>query len=310
MVARPKLPESNLRMRIWIFLIITFGFFQNIFAWGTVGHRSVALIAQDLLTPAALTAVKDLLPNTSMADVAMWADTLESADGYKNVAWLHFEKMEDGVPYLKHLAELPDWQVQKGGAIMAILVAVDYLRNPQISKEKKHDALKFLIHFVGDIHQPLHTGRPVDKGGVTIKVAWFGTPMSLHRVWDSGMMASAHPELITQTQTSAESSVKFYQYLVKKYQGQPIVENFDLHAWLKESLNLRTPAYDPFYETDQTKYMQLHIATVEKRVYEAGVRLAEILNMIYLQKPIPSDVVFFRNDIESVVGDIHQIVEL
>ncbi|MBY0385062.1 S1/P1 nuclease [bacterium] len=275
-----------------------------------MGHRSVALIAQDLLTPAALNAVAELLPNTTMADVAMWADSLKSTDGYKNEAWLHFEKMEDGVPYLKHLAELPDWQVQKGGAIMAILVAVDNLQNLQISKEKKHDALKFLIHFVGDIHQPLHTGRPIDKGGVTIDVSWFGTPMSLHRVWDSGMMASAHPDLITPTQTLPESAVQFSKYLVNKYQSQPVVENFDLHSWLKESLSLRTPAYDPFYETDQNKYMQMHISTIEKRIYEAGVRLAEILNIIYLNKPIPADVVLFRNDIESVVGDIHQIVEL
>ena len=83
-------------------------------------------------------------------------------------------------------------------AVTALARFAETLRDPTASAADKRLALRFTIHIIGDLHQPLHAGRPGDRGGNNVKVTWFGEQTNLHSVWDSGMIDSrqlSHSEL-------------------------------------------------------------------------------------------------------------------
>ncbi len=197
------------------------------------------------------------------------------------------KKIEDDVTFIPHLRSLPEWQLKKGGLVMAILLAADNLKNAKISDQERTDTLKFLIHFVGDIHQPLHTGPPEDDGGVKHDLKWFGEPMSLHKVWDSAMMYGGHKDLFARIHSVPEEAQVYARYLMKKNASKPVSKDFDVETWLTESITLRKLAYDPTCETNQTLYQSKNLPVVDRRLYEAGIRLGALLNSLYDGSPQP-----------------------
>lgn len=279
-------------------------------AWGPVGHRAIAVIAGENLTPAAKVFVENRLAGKSMADVASWADSVTKDPRYPGSIWYHFEKMPDGASYLDNLRALPEWQRKKGGAVAAILAANDILRDPQATLRAQTLALKFLIHLAGDIHQPLHTGRPEDKGGVSLKIKWFGTSMSLHRVWDSGLILTGHPDLLPPGLSPRAAGTAYARYLAGHFTGQPVATEMDAEGWLNESLALRPSAYEPEYLTDQEQYQARHLEEIDRQVYAAGLRLARMLNDIAAQEPIPVRETELKNQIEIVTGDLQRYIRL
>lgn len=288
------------------FLLIPF----QTFAWGPIGHRTVGLIADSLLTPNAKAGVRGLLGNQTLADVANWADAIKSGGGYKQTVWYHFEKISDRTYFIPHLKSLPPDMQRKGGMMTALLVAIDNLKNPKVPLAEKADSLKFFVHFVGDLHQPLHSGRPEDNGAVKIPVTWFGEAMNLHRVWDSGMMLTGHPDFLNPQMPLDQASSNYGIFLIKQYRNKPVTLGFEMEKWLYESMILREAAYDPIYNTDQKKYQDLHLAEIDRRVFEAGVRLADMVNLIFSNTPVPPVTVNFWNEIVKIVGDLHQIISL
>lgn len=279
-------------------------------AWGPLGHRAIAGIAAENLTPAARDFVASRLAGETLADVANWADSVTRDPRYPGSIWYHFEKIPDGVSYLDNLRALPEWQRKKGGAVAAILAANEVLRDPHASRRAQTLALKFLIHLVGDIHQPLHTGRPADKGGVSIKIKWFGTAMSLHRVWDSGLILTGHRDLFPPGMSPRAAGAAYARYLADHFTGQPVAVAMDVEGWLNESLALRPGAYDPEYLTDQAQYQARHLEPIDRQVYAAGVRLARLLNDIAAQEPVPVRETELKNQIEIVTGDLPCYIHL
>ncbi len=269
------------------------------YSWGPLGHRVVGLIAESRISPRTEQAVRALLGNESLSDVANWADSLKSTGQYRKAVWYHFEKIPDNYLYLQNLKALPDWQKQKGGVVTAILEANKVLRDTRAPFEEKRDALKFLVHFVGDIHQPLHTGRPEDNGGVKVKVIWFGEESNLHRLWDSSMIYSGH---------RPKSDIEYLEYLERTFQNHQVRTEMDVEAWLNESLALREAAYDKIYETNQTLYQKLHLPEVDRRIYESGLRLADMLNQIFVNAPMPSWEAELRVRIEEIIGKIEGVI--
>ena len=116
-------------------------------AWGPLGHRTVAVLAEANLTPAARAYVVQRLGNVSMADVASWADSVTRDSRFPGSLWYHFEKIPDGRGYLDNLRTMPEAQRRKGGVVAAILVAERTLRDDRASAAAQRNALKFLIHF-------------------------------------------------------------------------------------------------------------------------------------------------------------------
>jgi len=279
-------------------------------AWGPIGHCTVGLIAEANLTPQAKNAISKILGGQSLGDVANWADSLKSTGDYRQAIWYHFEKIPDNVKYLDNLNAQSAKQKTKGGVVAAILVANDTLRKTTATAREQTDALKFLVHFVGDIHQPLHTGRPEDNGGVKVDTVWFGMPMSLHKIWDSGMIGSGHGDIFTDSQPLNQVTQVYANYLVQKFSGTSVNTAMDVETWLNESLALRAAAYDKLYESDPVQYQKMHLPEIDLRIYSAGLRLAHMINDIYANSPVPKTEMNLWQDIENILGDLYSVIRL
>jgi len=153
--------------------------------WGFVGHQITASIAQQLLDPSAINQIDYLLANYSgdMYQVASWADSILSQSSWQWSAPLHY-------------INTPSWQcsynpakdcgINNNGMCLGNAIA-NY--TSQLASTTSHNvaeiAVRFVIHFLGDIHNPLHVAFAADKGGNTITGKYFGQSANLHKVWDT-----------------------------------------------------------------------------------------------------------------------------
>src|SRR6476619_3798552 len=132
-------------------------------AWGSDGHKIVARIAEHQLTPETVAAIKLLISPESLADISVWADSDEVRDDpkYKWLDPLHYVNI---APDAKAFDSKRDCRNGKC-VVVAINKYAAILRNPKASRADRIEALKLVVHFVGDVHQPLHVARAHDKGG-------------------------------------------------------------------------------------------------------------------------------------------------
>jgi nuclease S1 len=160
---------------------------QRAYAWGAAGHSIVAEIAQHRLEPDVVREIKRLLGGeVSLASVANWADTVES-ERHDTRNW-HFVNIPVGAAAYDPARDCP--QTPQGDCVVnAIARSHTTLADRHAAKAERANALMFLVHLVGDIHQPLHCAdRNGDGGATTLLVQWFGKSMSLHLVWDVGLI--------------------------------------------------------------------------------------------------------------------------
>lgn len=280
--------------------------------WGAVGHRATGFIAEANLTPQARAAIQRYVGDANLAEIANWADYLRGNDQYKHASPYHYESVPDGKTFLQDLSSKNRQQIQTGSLVPAIFRAKTVLRDSRASDEEKAISLKFLVHFIGDLHQPLHSGRPEDRGGNSVKVVWFGRPSNLHSVWDTGLIMTGHADLFAGQPSNADYGLIYARWLLQRYRNiRPRVETMgQVERWLNESIYARTRAYDRRVHTDPERYQDEVLPAVDSRVYEAGHRLAEVLNRIFANHPLPpSDMTFYRQ-IERITGPLMKIIFL
>ena len=155
-------------------------------AWGKAGHRVVATIATTLLTGEARAQVADLLdPGTTLADISTWAD--EVRPSRPNTAPWHY----GNIP-----GEASGYSAQRdcsrGCVVSAIERSLRLLQDPSNDRAIRQEALKWLVHFVADLHQPLHAIAD-ERGGNDLIVQFNGHQTNLHRFWDGDMIDRAYP---------------------------------------------------------------------------------------------------------------------
>ena len=164
------------------------------FAWGGDGHQIVCLIAEERLTPAAKAGIHDLLGDDvhiSDAEIASWADNVRR-ERSETGPWHYVDIPTDAPAYDKER----DGQ-QGNNVIDKINDFAKMLADKKAPKAERADALKFLVHFVGDLHQPLHCAeRNHDKGGNARLVFFLNDPMAinLHAVWDTSILLNRKGE--------------------------------------------------------------------------------------------------------------------
>jgi len=155
-------------------------------SWGASGHSIIAEIAQRRLHPQVLLRIKELLGGeVSLASIASWADDVV-AERPETAAW-HFVNIPfDATSYdpRRDCAE----SARGDCVVNAIARARATLIDRSASKRARVEALMFLVHFVGDAHQPMHAIDHNDAGGSKLAVTFFDRPMSLHAVWDAGII--------------------------------------------------------------------------------------------------------------------------
>lgn len=281
----------------------------NAMAWGALGHKTSAKVAWAYLDRETQQRVIELLNGSSVADASVWPDAARANAEWKFTIWYHFEKAPDNYTYLDNLKRQDDRTRKLGGLLEALYVAEDIIKNEKATTEEKAIAAKFLIHCIGDIHQPLHTGRVEDNSGNKIPVKWLGLDTNLHSIWDSQMIYLAHKDLLADS--GADQSQNYANYLLKKYKDfKPTPEMFERYDdWMHESMVPRKEAYDRKDDTEQN-YTNRFIDVVDQRIYFAGLRIAHALKrMVYKQVPT-NPLLTLRRAIVDIVGDFTAFVSL
>lgn len=252
--------------------------------WGKTGHRVVAAIADTQLSGLARAQIAQILgPGESLADVANWPDEMRSDPTpywQKTTPPWHYVTL-NGISY--------DHAPPEGDALAALAGFSKTLRDPNASLADKQLALRFVIHLVGDLHQPLHVGKCCDRGGNEVKVTWFGKATNLHSVWDSA--------LVDEEQLSfSELADKLERHL----SNQQRIAWWDINPrdWISESAQIRDTLYPPAAKATASKkakkdrpvvpalsysYVYKFTPVMEQRLSQAGVRLAAYLNAIYAE---------------------------
>lgn len=238
------------------------------FSWGKTGHRVIGQIAQNHLSPKAAHAVHELLGSESLPAVANWADEVRSDPAFKKYDPWHYVNIPDGQTY-------ESMEKNPAGDILAALKRFEAtLRNPSAPKEEKVQALKFMVHMIGDLHQPLHAGKRDDLGGNRVTIHWFRNAEStnLHAVWDE--------YLIEQEKLSFTEWARFLDHAspaqIKEWQSTPYT------TWMEESYKLRDRCYDFKPELPLSyDYVYKSMPIVKQRLLQGGVRLAGALNAIF-----------------------------
>jgi hypothetical protein len=260
------------------------------YAWGPTGHRVVGQIAENHLNILAKRRVKKLLDGESLSRVSNWPDKIKSdSDTYGyTYSWHYTDWADTSVEYNR--------STSNGDLVVAIEDNLKVLKNKKRSKAERAFALKFLVHLMGDIHQPLHVGNGLDRGGNHCKVIYHGEEVNLHKLWDE--------KLIDFTRLSFSEYAKFID--IKKNRKHKKMRRGNPLEWAKESAILRPLLYPEEKPTSVTTaksnsalknycnkelnlpteqlpvigygYGYKLIPVMEKRMLEAGLRLAQILN--------------------------------
>lgn len=235
--------------------------------WGKTGHRTIGLIAEKHLTKKAKKAIDALLNDASLATVSTYADEIRSDKAYNAYAPWHYVNLASDESYAT--AE----KNPKGDIVTAIQFCIEQIKNTSLSKEKRAFHLKLLVHFIGDLHQPLHAGRKEDKGGNSIKLKWFGRSTNLHRVWDS--------DIIDDYQMSYTEMAKSLTFFSK--QQRKAIAQTSLLEMVAESQAIATEIYADIEGKERLgyKYSYKYLDTVKQQLLKGGLRLAETLNTIF-----------------------------
>jgi hypothetical protein len=154
-------------------------------AWGSEGHQRIAEVAADLLTPAARAEALRLLalePGSTLASISTWADEIRTP----STARWHYVNFERGACSYEAARECPE-----GQCVVGALDAQLQLLARGGDDIERLKALKWVVHLVADVHQPLHAAFGDDRGGNTFQVQAFGRGSNLHAVWDGGLISQA-----------------------------------------------------------------------------------------------------------------------
>lgn len=239
--------------------------FGQAHGFGADGHRIAGLIAQERLCTEAQQQVRTLGQGQGLDQLGLWADWIRGEPEWEHSAAWHYMNIPDG-------ARLEDYRHPPEGDILwAIRYFGARLADRQEPIAERRDALRFLVHFAVDIHQPLHVGRESDRGGNMIDIdPDTGGPVNLHRFWDTDAVALSGLEV--------EDYVLNLAGLIEA--NAPAWEQDMLMDWARESQILRPDVYD--FGGRGNRLTRNYLENAERitrvRLAQAGVRLAAEVN--------------------------------
>ena len=235
---------------------------QKSLAWGSKGHQLVAEIAFKYLDDSTQKVVKHYLRKMSIEDAGTWMDDMRSNNYYDYMKKWHF-------------IDIPKDSVYKPVSEGNILTVLNSLIIEMKHKEKLKDSqikqdILMAFHLLGDLHQPLHTGYPDDRGGNSVSITAPGYSGNLHSFWDT--------EIIDQKKINLDSCTKLYATYTPAQIDE--IQHIDLLKWMNESRSCLGDVYD-FKNYKVTKdYIDRNTPLVEKQLLLAGLRLASVLKEI------------------------------
>ncbi|GBQ62388.1 nuclease S1 [Ameyamaea chiangmaiensis NBRC 103196] len=273
-------------------------------AWGGNGHAIVADIAQAHLTPLAAQRAHDLLAlegHASLDQVASWPDTIghipKSKGGAPETLRWHYVDIDVTAPHYDAARDCPD-----GACVVVKLPAmIQTLGDSAAPRARRLEALKWIVHLVGDLHQPLHAAeRDHDKGGNGVKITYFGQThaghMNLHSAWDEGILehetglrtgphystdlalARAEADRLNAAITPAE--IQAWTPANLPATAAPVVEGWanESHALARDVVYADLPAATDGLPALGNAYDKAAWPVIQTRLEQAGIRLAAVLN--------------------------------
>lgn len=238
------------------------------YAWGHTGHRITAKIAEHHLSDEARAAISAILGPETLAEASGWPDDMRSSPEpfwqVKASPW-HYVTVPDGIQYKPENA--PD----EGDAVTALQQFSQTLQKDEASLAEKQLALRFIIHIIGDLHQPLHAGNGTDRGGNDVAVTFFWQDSNLHRVWDSG--------LIDRQRLSFTEWSRWLNAKITKDQKQRWA-NTDPVIWIAESTEIRDRIYPESPDINWDYQFEM-LPIIKQRLSMAGIRIAAYLNDLF-----------------------------
>lgn len=257
---------QKMALPIKLLLIISFQllFLKTPFAWGVEGHQVVAQIAQSQLSPQAKSEINKLLsqePGSSLVSISTWPD--EHATKI-TARWHYVNFPKNACLYV------PERDCPNGDCVIEALQQQTQILGSKESSEKRLLALKYVVHFMGDIHQPLHAGYKEDKGGNTYQVQAFGKSTNLHALWDSGLIKNLNTPTNALALDLSSNKIKSGDYF-----------NIEPLNAATESCNIaHENGFYPARLVDQ-QYINHYTPILEVRLKLAGERLAQLLNKAF-----------------------------
>jgi hypothetical protein len=266
---------------------------RGVHAWGQTGHRVIAEIAQARLSPAAKQEIEAILGRDTLSRISTWPDEIRNdpEERFKHTLAWHFIDIPDGQTVATARRS------PHGDALSALERMEKTLRDRSADRSGKRYALSFLVHLVADVHQPLHVGNTRDRGGNLCFVRYLGEPTNLHALWDVG--------LIDTVKTSVTAYARFLRRTTSEQEARSWARG-TYADWIAESQAYRAQVYPPptrsqegagnldycavasEHEIDDAAkpslgyaYYRQHRALLDRRLAQAGVRLALTLDRIF-----------------------------
>jgi nuclease S1 len=266
--------ERRIRRRVTVVLlaaVLAFGAQQPALAWGRLAHRASARLAESRLSPHVRAIIKDLLePGESLADASTWADE-NSREIPGSAAW--------------HFVNVPIWSSHyrprdcrsRGCVVSKIPEFRAILADRHAPRLRRRQALRFFVHLVQDLHQPMHVADRNDRGGndLQLQLGRFEAT-NLHQLWDSGLLRRRYRR--------ETELVPALEELAAAPEARAWLEG-TIEDWADESLEVGRRAYlNPGSnvslrsgDTIGRAYEEANVPLALKRLSQAGVRLAALL---------------------------------
>ena len=242
-------------------------------AWWERAHTMVCDKAYELLSPSALEIVDLLIEeHGSFGRSCLWADWIKAEDRTDTRNW-HYINLPDSEQNI-YTATCP----KNGCLISSFHEQIEILKADTTSVIQKQEALWFIGHFVGDIHQPMHVGYPEDRGGNDHLLEFDdGRKTNMHSLWD-GQIIEHMESLHGQDYLSQNVSKKINEFLHSHH-------SHEIESWAQESRNLAMKKSVGYKNNQLTiitnEYMETHFDIIHERIALGAIRLAKTLNRLF-----------------------------
>lgn len=242
----------------------------NAYGWGKTGHRVTGAVAESFLSDNARQGIRDILGVEGLAESSDWPDFMRSSP---EEFW-----QRDASPF--HYVTIPEGQTyadvgppEEGDGITALGQFSKTVKSADASLEEKQLALRFIVHIIGDLHQPLHVGNGTDRGGNDFLVTFFGEVSNLHSVWDSKLLED---EQLSYSELSHWLTARITPELFAEWnEADPLI-------WVAESAKIRDTIY-PEQRDIRWDYIFNHRHIWRTRLSQGGVRIAAYLNQLFAE---------------------------
>ncbi|SEG66553.1 S1/P1 nuclease [Sphingobacterium lactis] len=257
--------------RVMLFFMLL-SFSQQAFAWGMTGHRVISEIAEKHLSRKAKRNIERLIGHQKIAYWSNWADFIKSSPDtllLKTGSW-HFLNTLGNLTHAQFLVELQNSPEQN--LYKAYKRVRQDVVNKELTLEQRQQAFYFMVHLLGDAHQPMHVSRAEDLGGNRIPVTFFGREGNIHRIWDSDLVDNEK-----YSYSEYARVLDYEKYFYKQY------TNSTFEDWLYESHQLANIIYDDVAKNNKLSYDYIFRfkEPMENALLKAGLRLAKELNEVF-----------------------------